>query len=143
MPSTVVCQAPLSMGFPRQKFWIGLPFPSPGHLPDSGINLFLLHWQVNCLPLSHQGILYIHGHHTTSNCHCFFSPLGIWLIGCLPTTISLCQRIYCKRGGGSQERRYERIQSFRDKESLPTYFFLCMLSLCVFKKSTSFPRKEL
>ena len=30
-------QAPLSMGYPRQKYWSGLPFPSPGDLPDSGI----------------------------------------------------------------------------------------------------------
>ena len=30
-------QAPLSMGFSRQKYWSGLPFPSPGDLPDSGI----------------------------------------------------------------------------------------------------------
>ena len=28
---------PLSMGFPRQQFWSGLPFPSPGDLPDPGI----------------------------------------------------------------------------------------------------------
>jgi len=29
-PWTVACQAPLSMGFPRQAYWIGLPFPTPG-----------------------------------------------------------------------------------------------------------------
>ena len=29
---TVACQAPLSMGFPRQEFWSGLPFPFPGDL---------------------------------------------------------------------------------------------------------------
>ena len=34
---TVACQAPLSMGFSRQEYWSGLPFPSPGHLPDPGI----------------------------------------------------------------------------------------------------------
>ena len=34
---TVAHQAPLSMGFPRQKYWSGLPFPSPGHLLDPGI----------------------------------------------------------------------------------------------------------
>ena len=28
-PWTVACQAPLSMGFPRQEYWSGLPFPSP------------------------------------------------------------------------------------------------------------------
>ena len=36
-PWTVACQAPLSMGFSRQEYWSGLPFPSPGGLPDSGI----------------------------------------------------------------------------------------------------------
>ena len=36
-PGTVACQAPLSMGFPRQEYWSGLPFPSPGDLPDPGI----------------------------------------------------------------------------------------------------------
>ena len=36
-PWTVAGQAPLSMGFPRQEYWSGLPFPSPGDLPDPGI----------------------------------------------------------------------------------------------------------
>ena len=34
---TIVCQAPLSMGFLRQEYWSGLPFLPPGHLPDPGI----------------------------------------------------------------------------------------------------------
>ena len=34
---SVVCQAPLSTGFSRQKYWSGLPFPLPGDLPDPGI----------------------------------------------------------------------------------------------------------
>ena len=34
---TVACQAPLSMGFSRQQYWSGLPFPPPGDLPDPGI----------------------------------------------------------------------------------------------------------
>ena len=33
----VVCQAPLSAGFPRQEYWSGLSFPSPGDLPDPGL----------------------------------------------------------------------------------------------------------
>ena len=33
----VACQAPLSMGFSRQEYWSGLPFPSPGNLPNPGI----------------------------------------------------------------------------------------------------------
>ena len=36
-PWSVAYQAPLSMGFSRQEYWSGLPFPSPGDLPDSGI----------------------------------------------------------------------------------------------------------
>ena len=34
---TVAYQAPLSMGFSRQEYWSGLPFPFPGDLPDPGI----------------------------------------------------------------------------------------------------------
>ena len=36
-PWTVAYQAPLSVGFSRQEYWSGLPFPSPGDLPDTGI----------------------------------------------------------------------------------------------------------
>ena len=36
-PWTVACQAPLSMGFSRQEYRIRLPFPSPGDLPNPGI----------------------------------------------------------------------------------------------------------
>ena len=34
---TVACQASLSVGFSSQEYWSGLPFPSPGDLPDPGI----------------------------------------------------------------------------------------------------------
>ena len=36
-PWTVAHQSPLSMGFSRQEYWSGLPFLSPGDLPDAGI----------------------------------------------------------------------------------------------------------
>ena len=36
-PWTVARQSPLLIGFPRQEYWSGLPFPSPGDLPDPGI----------------------------------------------------------------------------------------------------------
>ena len=36
-PWTIAYQAPLSMGFSRQEYWSGLPFPSPGDLSDPGI----------------------------------------------------------------------------------------------------------
>ena len=37
IPWTVACQAPLSMGFSRQEYCSGLPFPYPGDLPNPGI----------------------------------------------------------------------------------------------------------
>ena len=41
---TVACQAPLSMGFPRQECWSGLPFPSPGDLPDPNLGFLHCRW---------------------------------------------------------------------------------------------------
>ena len=41
-PWTVAHQAPLSMGFPRQEEWSGLPFPSPGDLPNPGMKTMSL-----------------------------------------------------------------------------------------------------
>ena len=49
-PWTVACQAPLSMGLPRQEYWSGLAFPSPGDLPNPG----LLHCRWILYHLSHQ-----------------------------------------------------------------------------------------
>ena len=46
------------MGFSKQKYWSGLPFPTPGFLLTQGSNprlLDLLPWQVDSLPLSHLG----------------------------------------------------------------------------------------
>ena len=54
-PWTVAHQAPLSMGFFRQEYWSGLPFPTPGDVPHQGSNLGLLYcrWILYCL--KHQG----------------------------------------------------------------------------------------
>ena len=52
---TVARQAPLSMGFSRQEYWSGLPFPSPGDLPNPGIEPISPALQADSLPLSHQG----------------------------------------------------------------------------------------
>ena len=43
-------QAPLSMGFSRQEYWSGLPFPSPEDLPDPGIEPRSSALQVDALP---------------------------------------------------------------------------------------------
>ena len=49
-PWTVAYQAPLSMGFSRQKYWSGLPFPSPGDLPNPGIKPGSPALQADALP---------------------------------------------------------------------------------------------
>ena len=48
-PMAVARKAPLSMGFPRQEYWSGLLFPSPGDLPNPRIK------QAYSLPLNYQG----------------------------------------------------------------------------------------
>ena len=48
---TVVCQTPLSMGFSRQEYWSGLPFPSPGDLPHPGIEPWSPALQADSLPI--------------------------------------------------------------------------------------------
>ena len=53
-PWTVARQAPLSMEFSRQEYWSGLPFPSPGDLPNSGLNSGLLHCRI-LYRLTYQG----------------------------------------------------------------------------------------
>ena len=51
-PWTVAYQASLSMGFSRQEYWSGLPFPSPGDLPDPGSPTS----QTNALPSDPPGV---------------------------------------------------------------------------------------
>ena len=60
-PWTVAYQAPLSMGFSRQEYWSGVPFPSPGDLPDPGIKPGLLHCRQTLYQLSY---------HCASPIHC-------------------------------------------------------------------------
>ena len=57
-PWTVACQAPPSIEFSRQEYWSGFPCPSPGDLPDPGIESAspeMPGLKVNSFPLSHQG----------------------------------------------------------------------------------------
>ena len=54
-PWTVALQAPRSMGLPKQEYWSVLPLPSPGDLPDLGIEPVSPTWKANSLPLSHLG----------------------------------------------------------------------------------------
>ena len=69
---TVAHQAPLFMGFSRQEYFSGLPFPPPGGIfLIKEWNLRLLHWQADSLPLSYQGSL---GRPDSKSCRC----LGVW-----------------------------------------------------------------
>ena len=74
------------MGFSRLEYWSGLPFPSPGDLPNPGIAPWPSAWQVDSLSLSHQGsplspdsvTVRIHIHlytDTEINTHIYFSSL--------------------------------------------------------------------
>ena len=72
--------APLFMGFSRQEYWSGLPFPSPGDLPSPGIKPGLPHCRQMLYHLSHQG-------RTQNTCFCLwpfknrmsvsYSPLAV------------------------------------------------------------------
>ena len=53
-PCTVACQA-LSMGFSRQEYWSGLPFPFPGDFPTHKLNSGLLHCRQILYQLSYEG----------------------------------------------------------------------------------------
>ena len=52
---TVACQAPLSMGFSRRKYWRGVPFLSPRNLPDPGIEPTSPALQADSLPIQPLG----------------------------------------------------------------------------------------
>ena len=50
---TPALQAPLSVGFSRQEYWSGLPFPSPGDLPYPGVKPESPALQADSVPLHH------------------------------------------------------------------------------------------
>ena len=58
-PRTIACQAPPSMGFSRQEYWSGLPFPSPGDLPNPGIEPRSPALQADSLPSEPPGKSYV------------------------------------------------------------------------------------
>ena len=60
-PRTVAYQAPPSVGFSRQEYWSGLPFPSPGDLPNPGIKPGFPALRADVLPSEPPGKLHIIG----------------------------------------------------------------------------------
>ena len=81
-PWTVAYQAPPSMGFSRQECWSGLPFPSPGDLPNPGIDPSLPHCRQMLYRLSHQG----------SPSICLYSPVNEH-VGCFQF-LTMCSGCY-------------------------------------------------
>ena len=78
-PWTIAHQAPLSIGFPRQEYWSGLPFPSPGDCPDPAIKRASPAWQADSLPLSHLGRTFFF----------FFGGEGLWFYTCFEISQNL------------------------------------------------------
>ena len=80
---SVACQSPLSMRFSRQEYQSGLPFPSPGDLPNPGIKPYLfcvLHWQIGSLLLAQLGKPYIKNVCQLLSCvQLFMTP---WTLDC-------------------------------------------------------------
>ena len=58
IPWTVARQDPLSMGFSGQESWSGLPFPSPGDIPDPEMDPGSPAWQADSLPSESPGGIY-------------------------------------------------------------------------------------
>ena len=89
-PWTVAYQAPLSMGFSRQGYWSGLPFPSPGDLPNPGIELRSPKLQVDSLPSDPLGKLLcsLRIHEYILEHSMYFSPI-LTLVSWLKRLIAL------------------------------------------------------
>ena len=90
-PWTVAHQAPLSMGFSRQEYWSGLPFPSPEDIPDPGIK-----------PVSLISPVSAEGSFTTSTTWKLLSGPEKWS---LPTKAKHRHWIYCNGQGKSDMKR--------------------------------------
>ena len=83
-PMGIAHQAPPSMGFSSQEYWSGLPCPSPGDLPDPGIEPALPHCGQMLYPLSHQGspklwYIYIVEYYSAIKRNKFESVLVRWM----------------------------------------------------------------
>ena len=81
-PWTVAYQAPLSVRFSRQEYWSGLPFPSPGDLPDPGIEPGFPALEADALTSEPPGkpkeTNVVLKHITTIICYCLHNILKIY-----------------------------------------------------------------
>ena len=95
-PWTVAHQAPLSMGFSRQEYWSGLPFPSPGNLPDPGIKPGSPALQADSLPFEPSGKTYTNTHtHIYTHTHTHIS-ISVSIVHSLSLSLSLSLYVYIR-----------------------------------------------
>ena len=91
-PRTVTCQASPSMGFPREEYWNGLPFPSPGDVPHPGIKPISPALQADSLPMSYLGtpclFIFLLSSKNIGN-------YGIFFKLCLDSTLNQIKRHAC------------------------------------------------
>ena len=130
----VAFQAPLSMGFTRQEYWGGLPFPSPGDLPDTGIKHVYSACQMDSLPLNHQGnpwntrdvqklrkwseIWVVAPPHCRGHPHPFFPGVPLCLASTLTNSFSACSPTCC-----AMSLKINSVPSFTIFASLRNAFF--------------------
>ena len=106
-------QAPLSMGFSRPEYWSGLPCPSPGDLPNSGVEpmslLSLLNWQVGSLPLAPP-----RKPSTASS-----------------TLVIFCICLFCNSHPNGYEEVSHDFYLHLPNNYAVEYLFLCLLAICI------------
>ena len=95
---TVACQAPLCMGFSRQEYWSGLPFPSPRDLPDPGIESGSPALQVDSLLTELRGKPWLCVY--SINVIFFHFPMGCVYL-CAQLCLILCDLMDCSPSGSS------------------------------------------
>ena len=113
IPQTAAYQAPPSLGFSRQEHWSGLPFPSPGDLPNPGIEPGSPALQADALPSEPPGNLYLLADYL--------------IIACVPakslqSCLTLCDPMDCSPPGSSvhgilQARILEWVALLSSRES--------------------------
>ena len=96
-PWTVAHQAPLTLEFSRQEYWSGLPFPSPGDLPNPGIEPESPALQADSLPSEPPGKhVYVYTHtHTHTHTHIYiYIPLKCKHLIASPVIISFNPTVF-------------------------------------------------